>query len=94
MNAPNYTDHMTKTSASVSAGDKPSRHNWLPRARDHREGRVVCWIVASMLLIGYGSRALLGWGWSAIAAACLVGVAGLALFGRWQRRRATPLPVG
>ncbi len=81
----NYAERMSAASTSAPAADKPSRCHWIPRARNRREGRIVCWIVVSVFLVGQGSRALFGWGLGAVAAAWLVGAAGLALFGRWQK---------
>jgi len=83
MSTPNYTEPMT----ADTAPRKPEQRRWFTRARDRHEGLVGCWIAASILLVGYGSRALLGWGWPAVAAAWTVGGIGIVLYQRWLRNR-------
>ena len=83
MSAPNYTKRMDTGTAPL----KPGQRRWFARARDRHEGLVGCWIAASILLTGYGSRALLGWEWPAVAAAWTVAGIGFVLYQRWLRNR-------
>lgn len=81
MNDTNYTQTMATDAAT------PAQRRWFVRARDRHEGLIGCWIAASILLVGYGTRALLGWGWLAVAAAWGVGGIAFVLHQRWLRNR-------